>query len=56
MERIWSSTVSKDTIDEAPMAYKDMSEIEANITPTAEIEKVINLSSIVSISSIFFII
>lgn len=41
MEGIWSSTVSKETIDEAPMAYKDMSEIEANITPTAEIEKII---------------
>lgn len=41
MKGIWSSTVCKDTIDEAPMAYKDMSEIEANITPTAEIEKII---------------
>lgn len=41
MEGIWSSTICKDTIDEAPMAYKDISEIEANITPTADIEKVI---------------
>lgn len=41
MEGIWSSTVCKDTIDEAPMAYKDMGEIVANIAPTAAVEKVI---------------
>ncbi|QTQ12145.1 RtcB family protein [Treponema parvum] len=41
MEGIWSSTVCRDTIDEAPMAYKDMSEIAANIEPTAEIVSVI---------------
>ena len=41
MEGIWSSTVCKDTIDEAPMAYKDMSEIVANIEPTAEIVNII---------------
>ncbi len=41
MEGIWSSTVCKDTLDEAPMAYKDMSEIVANIEPTAEVVNVI---------------
>lgn len=37
MEGIWSTTVCEDTIDEAPMAYKGMDEIVANIEPTAEI-------------------
>lgn len=41
MEGIWSSTVCKNTIDEAPMVYKDMSEIIANIEPTAEIVNII---------------
>ncbi|MCR5400906.1 MAG: RtcB family protein, partial [Treponema sp.] len=41
MKGVWSSTVCKDTIDEAPMAYKDMSEIVANIEPTAEIANII---------------
>ena len=41
MEGIWSSTVCKDTLDEAPMAYKDMSEIVANIEPTAEVVNII---------------
>lgn len=41
MEGIWSSTVCKDTLDEAPMAYKDMSEIIANIEPTAEVVNII---------------
>lgn len=41
MEGIWSSTVCLSTIDEAPMVYKDMSEIVANIEPTADIVNVI---------------
>lgn len=41
MSGIWSSTVNLDTIDEAPMAYKTMDDIVANIGPTAEIVKVI---------------
>ena len=41
MKNVWSSTVCKDTIDEAPIAYKDMSEIVANIEPTAEIVNII---------------
>lgn len=41
MSGIWSSTVNLDTIDEAPMAYKSMDDILANINPTAEILKII---------------
>ncbi len=41
MEGIFSTTVGKDTIDEAPMAYKPMKSIMENIGPTAEIVKVI---------------
>jgi RNA-splicing ligase RtcB len=37
MEGIYSSTINKNTIDEAPFAYKPMEEIIANITDTAEI-------------------
>ena len=41
MTGIYSTTVNLDTIDEAPMAYKTMDDIVANISPTAEIVKVI---------------
>ena len=41
MEGIYSSSINKETIDECPMAYKDMSEIVENIKDTVEIEKVI---------------
>ena len=41
MEGIYSSSVNKATIDECPMAYKNMSEIVENIKDTVEIEKVI---------------
>ena len=41
MKGIWSSTVCKDTIDEAPMAYKNMDEIVKNIEPTAEVVNII---------------
>ena len=41
MKGIWSSTVCKDTIDEAPMAYKNMDEIVKNIEPTASVENII---------------
>lgn len=37
MEGIWSSCISRDTIDEAPKAYKDPLEIEAAIGDTVEI-------------------
>lgn len=41
MSGIWSSTVGKDTIDEAPMVYKKMASIIENLEPTAEIVKTI---------------
>jgi len=41
MDGIYSSTVNKSTIDEAPFAYKPMDEIVNNITDTAEIVKTI---------------
>ena len=41
MKGIFSSTVNKSTIDEAPFAYKPMDEIIANIGETAEIIKTI---------------
>ncbi|MDR1560319.1 MAG: RtcB family protein [Clostridiales bacterium] len=37
MEGIYSSTVNRSTLDEAPFAYKPMEEIVANIGDTAEI-------------------
>lgn len=37
MEGIYTTCVVPDTLDESPMAYKDMSEIVAQIGPTAEI-------------------
>ena len=37
MEGIYSTCVAKDTLDEAPMAYKPMDEIVSQIGPTAEI-------------------
>jgi len=41
MEGIYSTSVNKETLDESPMAYKDMKDIIANIGPTARILKVI---------------
>ena len=41
MEGIYTTSVHKSTIDECPMAYKSMDDIVKNITPTAEIVKVI---------------
>ena len=41
MEGIYSSTLNKSTIDEAPFAYKPMDEITANIADTAEIIQII---------------
>ncbi len=41
MSGIYSTTVTKATLDEAPMAYKTMDDIVANIGPTAEIVNVI---------------
>lgn len=41
MSGIYSTTVSMETLDEAPMAYKTMDDIVANIGPTADIVNVI---------------
>ena len=37
MEGIWSSCVNADTLDESPMAYKQIDEIVREIEPTADI-------------------
>jgi RNA-splicing ligase RtcB len=41
MEGIYSTSVKKETLDESPMAYKDMNDIINNIAPTANILKII---------------
>lgn len=41
MAGIYTTSVGRDTLDECPMAYKDMNEILQNIGPTAEVEKII---------------
>ena len=41
MEGIYSTSVNKETLDESPMAYKNMDVIIANIEPTAKILKII---------------
>ncbi len=41
MEGIYSSTVNKSTVDEAPFAYKPMEEILSNITESVDVVKVI---------------
>lgn len=41
MEGIYTTSINSETLDECPMAYKDMNEIMANIEPTVEILKVI---------------
>lgn len=41
MAGVYTTTVSGDTLDEAPAAYKPMEEIVANMEPTVEIKKVI---------------
>lgn len=49
MKNVYSTTVCKSTIDESPMAYKDMNEIIELIEPTCEIlyfiKPVINIKS-----------
>ena len=37
MEGVYTTCVNKSTLDESPMAYKNMDEIVQNIVPTAEI-------------------
>lgn len=41
MQGIYSTSINVSTLDECPMAYKSMADIVDNITPTAEIIKII---------------
>ena len=41
MANVFSTTIGKDTLDECPKAYKDMSNILDNIGPTADVLKII---------------
>ena len=41
MSGIYSTSISRGTLDESPMAYKNMDDIIRNIAPTAEIIKII---------------
>jgi tRNA-splicing ligase RtcB len=41
MQGIFTTSLSRDTLDEAPEAYKPMNEIIANIQDTVEISKII---------------
>lgn len=41
MSDVYTTSVSHATLDECPMAYKDMRDIVDNIGPTAEITKII---------------
>lgn len=41
MDGIYTTSVSKETIDEAPMAYKSIDEIVKHIEPTVRIDKII---------------
>jgi RNA-splicing ligase RtcB len=41
MSGIYSTSINRGTLDESPMAYKNMDDIVHNITPTAEILKII---------------
>jgi hypothetical protein len=41
MEGVFSTSVSQSTLDESPMAYRRMAEIETAITPTAEVKDIL---------------
>ena len=41
MEGVYTTSVNEDTLDECPMAYKDMAEIMQNIVPTVDVVKII---------------
>lgn len=41
MSGIFSTSIGKSTLDECPMAYKSMNDIVDNISPTADIERII---------------
>ena len=41
MQGIYTTSINAETLDECPMAYKNMDDIVKNITPTAEIVNII---------------
>ena len=41
MEGVYSSTISKETLDEAPFAYRGIDEILENIKDTVEVKKIL---------------
>lgn len=41
MSGVYTTSVGQSTLDECPMAYRDMASIVENIEPTAEIQKII---------------
>lgn len=41
MDGIYTTSVGRSTLDECPMAYKDMKDIIGNISPSVEVERVI---------------
>ena len=41
MAGIYSTSVSESTLDESPMAYRRMAEIETAIAPTAEVKDIL---------------
>jgi len=41
MAEVYTTSVSKATLDECPMAYKGMQDILDNIDPTADVVKII---------------
>lgn len=41
MEGIYTTSVSEETLDECPMAYKPMEEIMKNISETVTVERII---------------
>ena len=41
MDGIYTTSVGRSTLDECPMAYKNMADIVDNISPTVEIERII---------------
>ena len=41
MQGIWSASISEETLDECPMAYKSMESIMSNIRDTADVKEII---------------
>lgn len=43
MEGIYTTSVNEKTLDESPMAYKNMDEIISEVSPSVEVQKIIRL-------------